>query len=191
MAVKKSMAKAGRHQRSQGSPTEASATATDRQMPIREFSRSLPMSLLRAREAVMRHFRVSLRAHGLTEQQWRILRALTSFDDIEVTELARVAYLLGPSLSRILRDLEERRLIERRTLKEDLRRSVVSITPKGLRLIEAVAPSSEAIYAEITRRYGAGKLAELHALLQALEVSLWDMPLPGGSEDTDEQDASL
>jgi hypothetical protein len=38
---------------------------------MREFSRSLPMSLLRAREAVMRQFRPSLRDHGLTEQQSR------------------------------------------------------------------------------------------------------------------------
>ena len=107
---------------------------------MREFSRSLPMSLLRAREAVMRQFRPSLRNHGLTEQQWRILRALTAVDAIEVTELARVAFLLGPSLSRILRDLEARDLIERRTAKADLRRAVVSISAKGLKLIEAVAP---------------------------------------------------
>ena len=52
-----------------------------RRVPMRDFSRSLPMSLLRAREAVMRHFRPSLRDHGLTEQQWRILRALASVDD--------------------------------------------------------------------------------------------------------------
>jgi homoprotocatechuate degradation regulator HpaR len=94
-----------------------------RRVPMREFSRSLPMSLLRAREAVMRHFRPSLRDHGLTEQQWRILRALASIDAIEVTELARVAFLLGPSLSRILRDLEARHLIERKVAKADLRRS--------------------------------------------------------------------
>ena len=160
-----------------------------RQMPIREFSRSLPMALLRAREAVMRHFRVSLRSHGLTEQQWRILRALAAIDAIEVTELARTAYLLGPSLSRILRDLEERRLIERRAVKTDLRRGVVSISAKGLRLIEAVAPSSEAIYAEITKRYGADQLAALQDMLRALESSLQDMPLPGGVIPKD--DASL
>ena len=117
---------------------------------MREFSRSLPMSLLRAREAVMRQFRPSLRNHGLTEQQWRILRALTAVETIEVTELARVAFLLGPSLSRILRDLEARDLIERRPPKADLRRGMVSISAKGLKLIEAVAPTSEAIYAEIT-----------------------------------------
>jgi homoprotocatechuate degradation regulator HpaR len=146
-----------------------------RRVPMREFSRSLPMSLLRAREAVMRHFRPSLRNHGLTEQQWRILRALASIDAIEVTELARVAFLLGPSLSRILRDLEARHLIERRVAKADLRRGVVSISAKGLKLIEAVAPSSEAIYAAMTKRYGARKLAELQDMLHALEGSLSEL----------------
>ena len=148
---------------------------SSRRVPMREFSRSLPMSLLRAREAVMRQFRPSLRAHGLTEQQWRILRALAAIDAIEVTELARTAFLLGPSLSRILRDLEARRLIERRTAKTDLRRGVVSITEKGVKLMEVVAPSSEAIYAEITRRYGARKLTELQEMLGALEASLADL----------------
>jgi homoprotocatechuate degradation regulator HpaR len=149
-----------------------SKSATARRVPMREFSRSLPMSLLRAREAVMRQFRPSLRRHDLTEQQWRILRALAAIDAIEVTELARTAFLLGPSLSRILRDLEARRLIERRTAKTDLRRGVVSISEKGVRLMEVVAPSSEAIYAAITKRYGARKLIELQDMLGALEASL-------------------
>jgi homoprotocatechuate degradation regulator HpaR len=146
---------------------------------MRDFSRSLPMSLLRAREAVMRQFRPSLRDHDLTEQQWRILRALASVDAIEVTELAHVAFLLGPSLSRILRDLEARHLIGRRIAKADLRRGVVSISAKGLRLIEAVAPTSEAIYAAITRRYGARKLAELHDMLRQLEGCLSELPVGG------------
>jgi homoprotocatechuate degradation regulator HpaR len=159
MTVKKSVGREGAH------PVE-------RRIPMRDFSKSLPMSLLRAREAVMKQFRPSLRRHGLTEQQWRILRALTAVDAIEVTELARVAFLLGPSLSRILRDLEARQLIERRTAKADLRRSVVSISQKGVKLIELVAPTSEAIYAAIMRRYGAQNLAELQDMLVVLENSL-------------------
>ncbi len=79
----------------------------------------------------MRQFRPCLREHGLTEQQWRILRALAAIEAIEVTELARMAFLLGPSLSRILRDLEARGLVERRTAEADQRRSMVSISPKG------------------------------------------------------------
>jgi homoprotocatechuate degradation regulator HpaR len=147
-----------------------------RRAPMRDFSRSLPMSLLRAREAVMRQFRPSLRNHGLTEQQWRILRALASVDTIEVTELAQLAFLLGPSLSRILRDLEARELIRRRVVLADQRRSEVSITGAGIKLIETVAPSSEAIYAVINKRYGARKLAALQQMLQALEGSLSDLP---------------
>jgi homoprotocatechuate degradation regulator HpaR len=169
--------------KSQNDPRSASAEAgASRRAPMREFSRSLPMSLLRAREAVMRQFRPSLRDHGLTEQQWRILRALTSVDEIEVTELAHVAFLLGPSLSRILRDLEARQLIERKAAANDARRAVVSISAKGLKLIEAVAPTSEAIYAEITRRYGARRLAELQEMLGALEAGLSGMMSIEGAE---------
>jgi homoprotocatechuate degradation regulator HpaR len=157
----------------------SAGTSPSRRVPMREFSRSLPMALLRAREAVMRQFRPSLRQHGLTEQQWRILRALAAIDAIEVTELARTAFLLGPSLSRILRDLEARRLIERKTAKTDQRRGVVSISEKGVKLMEVVAPSSEAIYAEITRRYGARKLAELQEMLSTLEASLAGLEVAG------------
>ena len=159
------------------SATAEGAHPPERRIPMRDFSRSLPMSLLRAREAVMKQFRPSLRRHGLTEQQWRILRALSSVDAVEVTELARMAFLLGPSLSRILRDLEARQLIERRPAKADLRRGVVSISQKGLRLIELVAPTSEAIYAAITRCYGAQKLAELQTMLGMLEESLSSLEL--------------
>ena len=175
MAQKKSSGSAG---------SKPAGKAGVRRVPMREFSRSLPMSLLRAREAVMRQFRPSLRDHGLTEQQWRILRALTSIDAIEVTELAHVAFLLGPSLSRILRDLEARHLIDRKVVKADQRRTVVSISARGLRLIEAVAPSSEAIYAAMTERYGARKLARLQEMLRALESCLSELRV-GNEEDAE------
>jgi homoprotocatechuate degradation regulator HpaR len=166
----------------QNSDSRPPSPAAARRVPMRDFSRSLPMSLLRAREAVMRQFRPSLRQHGLTEQQWRILRALAAVDAIEVTELAHVAFLLGPSLSRILRDLEARGLIERKAAKADLRRAVVSISAKGIKLIEAVAPSSEAIYAAITKRYGARKLAELQDMLGELEKDLSELRTVGDFE---------
>jgi DNA-binding MarR family transcriptional regulator len=60
---------------------------------------------------------------------------------------------------------------------------VVSISEKGVKLMEVVAPSSEAIYAAITRRYGAKRLAELQEMLGALEASLGG---PGAADDADE-----
>lgn len=147
----------------------------ERTLPMRPFSESLPMALLRSREAVMRVFRPGLRKHGVTEQQWRILRALAHSGPMEVTGLAEATFLLAPSLSRILPDLEKRGLIVRRQVDTDLRRSVVSLDPKGLRLIAAHAPYSEEMYAKIARRFGAERANQLLTLLQELEVALQEL----------------
>jgi homoprotocatechuate degradation regulator HpaR len=144
----------------------------ERALPMRPFSESLPMALLRTREAVMRLFRPGLRKHGVTEQQWRILRALAHSGPLEVTELAGATFLLAPSLSRILPDLEKRQLISRRQVDTDLRRCVVSLEPKGLRLIGAHAPYSEQMYAQIAKRFGTERIARLLELLGELESSL-------------------
>jgi homoprotocatechuate degradation regulator HpaR len=160
---------------------------------LRAFSRSLPMALLKAREAVMRQFRPALNGYAITEQQWRVLRALTTVETIEVLELAHATFLLAPSLSRILKDLEERQLVLRRASDVDLRRGLISISPAGRALIERAGPHSEAIYAEITSRFGPEKLKALHDLLDELEAVLvepvalpaseWPaQPLPGAAQ---------
>jgi homoprotocatechuate degradation regulator HpaR len=141
-------------------------------IPMRGFSQSLPMALLRAREAVMRRFRPGLRSRGVTEQQWRILRALAHSGPLEVTALAEATFLLAPSLSRILPDLEARGYISRRQLNSDLRRAVVSLEPKGLKLIAAHAPDSEGIYDSIARSFGQERLDQLFKLLRELEETL-------------------
>jgi homoprotocatechuate degradation regulator HpaR len=159
-------------------PVAPSAT----RVRLREFSRSLPMALLRAREAVMRHFRPSLRAFDMTEQQWRVLRTLSAIPEIEVTELANATFLLAPSLSRILRDLQERGLTQRRSCDRDMRLALLSITPAGLQLIEEAGVYSEQIYAEMNRRFGAARLADLMDLLRELENLLGEGDLIPGAD---------
>ena len=56
------------------------------------------MELLKAREAAMSRFRPMLREHGLTEQQWRVIRALADYKEIDAGELAKKSFLLAPSL---------------------------------------------------------------------------------------------
>ena len=144
-------------------------------LPMRAFSESLPMALLRTREAVMCLFRPGLRGRGVTEQQWRILRALAHAGPMEVTELAEATFLLGPSLSRILPDMEKRQLVSRKQVDSDLRRSIVSLEPKGLRLIAQHAPDSERIYAEIAKRFGEERVTQLFTLLHELQESIEDL----------------
>lgn len=144
-------------------------------LPMRAFSESLPMALLRTREAVMCLFRPGLRARGVTEQQWRILRAIAHSGPMEVTELAIETFLLGPSLSRILPEMEKRQLVSRKQVDSDHRRSVVSLEPKGLRLISAHAPDSEQIYSEIAKRFGDERVTHLFSLLHELRGMLEEL----------------
>jgi homoprotocatechuate degradation regulator HpaR len=153
-----------------GDGTERAQGVAARELPMRAFSKSLPMQLLRAREAVMRPFRPGLRRVKVTEQQWRILRALGHSGPLEASELARATCLLAPSLSRILPTMEARQLVGRRQVDSDLRRSVISLERKGLRLLALHAPYSEQIYAQIAQRFGAERLEQLFTLLRALEA---------------------
>lgn len=132
---------------------------------MRPFQRSLPMQLMLAREAVMQRFRPHLTAHGLTDQQWRIVRALNEVEALEIAELSRVCCLHAASLSRILPKLEADGLVSRRANKQDQRRVMISLTAKGRRLFETVAPQSEAIYARLAQEIGGGRLEQIYALL--------------------------
>lgn len=156
----------------------ASAILARKALPMRSFSSSLPMALLRAREAVMRRFRPALRAHDLTEQQWRVLRALAHAGALEVTELAAATCILPPSLSRILPELEMRGYVSRSRADGDARRFVTRLEPGGIRLIAAHAPRSEAIYAEISRLLGPARLEQLLGLLRELEDALDEARAP-------------
>lgn len=135
---------------------------------LREFDRSLPMTLLKAREAVMRKFIPSLRAHNLSPQQWRVLRALMEVSERDASQIADRCSILMPSLSRILQNLEGRGLIARKTSDTDQRRSLVSITAQGRKLVDEIAPISERRYDEITRRFGEKNLNDLYDMLGQL-----------------------
>ncbi len=137
--------------------------------PMRPFDQSLPMALLRAREAAMRRFRPLLAAHDLTEQQWRVLRALTALPEpVEPTALADQTFLLAPSLSRILANLDARGLIVRSTAPHDQRRSLIELSDDGRRLVTTVAPRSEAAYNRIEEQFGAERLQHLLVELRDL-----------------------
>lgn len=141
---------------------------------MRGFKRSLPMEFLKARESAMARFRPMLREHGLTEQQWRVIRALADAPGIDASELARRSFLLAPSLTRILQFLEKQKLIERNSVASDQRRSLIELTPKGHALYDEVGPDSERLYKKIELKYGSEKLETLYTLLAEFYTALED-----------------
>ncbi len=122
--------------------------------------------------AAMARFRPMLRRHGLTELQWRVIRALADHRNIDASELARRSFLLAPSLTRILRYLERKKIVKRSLDNADQRRSTLVLSAKGRRIFEEVAPDSEALYAEIEQDFANHKLEELYELLAEFTDSL-------------------
>ena len=124
-------------------------------------ARTLPMTLLRARETVMERFRPMLHRHDVTEQQWRVLRVLHERDEMDASELARGASILAPSLTRILKALEARALIELRKDPDDGRRTVIRLSANGSAFLAGAAPESAAIYEEIEALVGRAEIERL------------------------------
>ncbi len=134
--------------------------------------RNLPRLLLEAREAVMQHTRPSLREHGLSDQQWRVLRVLGEHAGdpagVETGRIAREALLLGPSLTGVLNRMERDGLIQRQRCPIDARRSVVRATRAGLKLVHQLSTTIESHYAWMEARLGKAQLAQLYDLLDAV-----------------------
>ena len=154
--------------------------------------RNLPALLLQAREALMARRRPALRRHGLSDQQWRVLRVLAeaagaahtrvadqgaSLNEradcgvdggIETGALAKGAFILGPSLTGILARMERDGLVVRKRSTRDARRFWVAASPKGLALVGALSVEIEFQYQEVSVHLGAERLTELYAMLDDL-----------------------
>ncbi len=120
----------------------------------------------------MERFRPSLRAHDLTDQQWRVLRALFDHGQKDLGELAEMCCLLKPSITRIIRTMETRELLKKQADNKDQRRTIVSITSDGRKLIAQVGPHSQQVYREIEAEFGTEALEELYSKLDALMAKL-------------------
>lgn len=134
--------------------------------------RNLPRLLLEAREAVMQHTRPSLREHGLSDQQWRVLRVLGEHASdpagVETGRVAREALLLGPSLTGVLTRMERDGLIGRARCPLDARRTVVRATPAGLKLVATLSETIESHYQWMEAQLGKERLAQLYGLLDGV-----------------------
>lgn len=148
--------------------TDSSHPETENSGKPRQTRRSLPIALLRAREAVMSRFRPMLARHDINEQQWRVIRILGEYGELDATQLAERALVLGPSLTRMIKTLEQRKLLTKRNDKADGRRTLLSVTPKARALIKEVTPESAQIYKEIETRFGAAEMEQLLDLLEAV-----------------------
>ena len=139
---------------------------------LREFARSLPMSLLRARERVMDELPPHQPGRGVSEHQWRVFRAVSGGLEWRLNELAEHTQISMPSLSRIVPVLVAKGWLVRRADDIDGRSSRVALTSNGQAFFDSGAEKSETIYREIEDRFGRARMDALYQLLDELNACL-------------------
>ncbi|WP_449390837.1 MarR family winged helix-turn-helix transcriptional regulator [Eoetvoesiella caeni] len=77
-----------------------------------------------------------LRASDITVQHYRVLQILFSGDGLTVGQIAQRMVVTLAVLRRILNQIQERELIERRLNPTDARSTHIHFTPQGIRLYD-------------------------------------------------------
>jgi len=131
---------------------------------------SLTLNLLQAREVAMSFFRPSLNQHGLTEQQWRIIRILRQQGELEINQLADLACILRPSMTGVLTRMEAAGMVRRRKAEQDQRRVLVTLDAEGEVLFDSMSQDMERNYGRLQAQFGEEKLQTLLGLLNDLKA---------------------
>jgi homoprotocatechuate degradation regulator HpaR len=148
--------------------------------------RNLPQLLLQAREALMAQFRPILNENGVTEQQWRIVRALLMRGPLEPRQLCELCQISSPSIVGVLQRMEEAGLVERQRMPDDQRRVRVSATARSRQLGRRMIPAIEERYASIEKMVGVQTLQRAYDVLDALLAPLG--AAPSDADDTEAPD---
>ena len=122
----------------------------------------------------MARFRPVLNQHGLTEQQWRILRVLLDEDGLEPRQLCERCLISSPSIAGVLMRMEDAGLIKRERMSHDQRRVKVTITANTKKLGKRIAPMIEREYQELEKRVGVKQLQQVYDALDTLHKNLGD-----------------
>ncbi|MBO9468225.1 homoprotocatechuate degradation operon regulator HpaR [Tropicibacter sp. R15_0] len=142
--------------------------------PLPSTARSLPIALIRAREGVMSPIRDMLSETGITEQQWRVLRVLSEYGQMDTKTLADRSSLLFPSMTRIAATMREKGLVTQTRDEKDRRRQFVEITPSGQKIIDDHLSQATQIVAGFKKTLGEDNYETLLDLLQMLDPGAHD-----------------
>lgn len=127
--------------------------------------RNLPQLLLQTRERLLARFRPVLNEHGITEQQYRVLRAVQAGGPLEPRQIGAICHLSSPSLAGVLARMEAMGLIERERLAHDQRRMLVSPTAASQAMFRKMRPRIEAVYQVLEADLGPELTAEIYDTL--------------------------
>lgn len=130
--------------------------------------------LTRTQRALARDLGALLEEEGITVEQWRVLRALATTDDVSMGELAVIVEVPHPTLTRLVDSLADSAYLYRSHSPRDRRRVSVHVSDLGRTKLDRLEALARAHEQTLATRHGQETVQELSALLERL----WHTPPP-------------
>jgi DNA-binding MarR family transcriptional regulator len=98
------------------------------------------VGLMRTADLIRRHITALVEPHGITPQQYNVLRILRGAGDagLPTLEVGERMIEQTPGVTRLLDRLEAKELVRRQRCPKDRRQHLCWIAPKGLTLLEKI-----------------------------------------------------
>lgn len=148
-------------------------TKTGKKAPVREqatpFVEDYLPALMAQAHALMAHeFHEIVRSRGFTVSEWRTLASLAGRGPVPIGRLAQFVVMKQPTVTRVLDRQEARGEVKRTAHPTDRRITLVSITPKGTRLVADLIEQARTHQARMLRPLGPEHAAKLKASLRQI-----------------------
>ncbi len=147
-----------------------------------KFLDSLPMILSRTLDGVMPVYRALFQEHAITDQQWRVMRALWEQKHLTSKQISEITLLPSPSLVGILDRLEKKGFVGRLRSIEDRRLVYIVPTQAGRKLQELMLPKIEQIHDRFMHQVTPDEWGELNRILDKLNEYKTTPVIESGNE---------
>ncbi len=113
--------------------------------PFPSVSHEAIVALLRTADLVRRQITTLVEPHGITPQQYNVLRILrgAGADGLPTLEVAERMIEQTPGVTRLLDRMEAKELVRRQRCPKDRRQHLCWITPRGLAVLQKIDAVSQ------------------------------------------------
>src|SRR6266446_1330006 len=121
--------------------------------PFPSVSHEAIVALLRTADLVRRQITTLVEPHGITPQQYNVLRILrgAGADGLPTLEVAERMIEQTPGVTRLLDRMEAKELVRRQRCPKDRRQHLCWITPRGLAVLQKIDAVSQRAADEILK----------------------------------------
>jgi DNA-binding MarR family transcriptional regulator len=132
----------------------------------------LPYLLNRAGARIAAAFSEEMRPLGATLQMWRVLAALREQDGRRMGSLSETTSIEVSTLTRLVDNMENKRLVARRRDATDARVVALHVMPAGRRLTQRILPIAERYESVALAGFSAAESQILKAALRRLYANM-------------------